>query len=360
MPKRHFISFDALRFFAFLKVFLLHLPITAFPVFNFLKAGGGIGVQFFFVLSGFLITYIIYEEKLRQGQLNLKKFYIRRLLRIWPLYYLAVLISYLTPWLAATLGLQVSADGYAPDPWFSFTFLENYKMILTGQHPNVSPLTVLWSLCIEEHFYLVWGVLLYFCRLERLPYLLAAAILLANSSKIIFLSNHLPTLDLLTNLDLFAYGAIPAYFLLQRPERFEKRVAAFGFIQKLLFVTVLLAVVVVAPHVQFRFAEVLTTAVLGLLFSGLLFLIVPGQRPFRIPESNLLSRLGVYTFGLYVYHTVVIGVLLVVFRKLNWSVDEPVYAVLFGITTLTVTAGISVVSFYLFEAPFLRLKKYFY
>jgi peptidoglycan/LPS O-acetylase OafA/YrhL len=113
--RRHFHTFDALRFFAFLKVFLLHLPITAFPLFNYLKGGGGIGVSFFFVLSGFLITYIILEEKSQTGRVNLKNFFIRRILRIWPLFYLMILIAFLTPYLISLAGLSSSPEGYQPN-----------------------------------------------------------------------------------------------------------------------------------------------------------------------------------------------------------------------------------------------------
>jgi peptidoglycan/LPS O-acetylase OafA/YrhL len=64
LEKRYFHTLDALRFFAFFKVYLLHLPEQGdFPLFEYLKSGGGLGVQFFFVLSGFLITYILTFEK---------------------------------------------------------------------------------------------------------------------------------------------------------------------------------------------------------------------------------------------------------------------------------------------------------
>ena len=360
MPKRHFQTFDALRFFAFLKVFLLHLPITAFPVFNFLKAGGGIGVQFFFMLSGFLITYIIYEEKQRQGYLNLKKFYARRLLRIWPLYYLAVVFAYLTPLLVSALGFQVSDEGYTPDPWFSFTFLENYKMILTRDHPNVAPLTVLWSLCIEEHFYLVWGILLYFVKLKRLPWVIFGAIIIANTSRIIFIANGIPTIEILTNIDLFAYGAIPAYLLLHYPERFDKFIPAITFWLKFLFGILLLAAVLLFPHYKAPYSEIISTAILGILFSILVCLIIPVKTNFRIAENNIFSRLGIFTFGLYVFHTVVIGVLNLVFKKLSFSLELPFYAFLFSLLALGITIIVSMLSYYFFEKPFLQLKKYFY
>ena len=72
MNKIRFHSIDALRFFAFFKVFLLHLPYQGdSSVFNYLKSGGGIGVYLFFVLSGFLITYLLVFEKLKTNKLNI-------------------------------------------------------------------------------------------------------------------------------------------------------------------------------------------------------------------------------------------------------------------------------------------------
>jgi hypothetical protein len=87
---RHFHTFDALRFFAFLKVFFFHIPATSFGVFGYFMSGGSLAVRFFFVLSGFLITYLILVEKEWTGRLNFKYFMLRRVLRIWPLYYLII------------------------------------------------------------------------------------------------------------------------------------------------------------------------------------------------------------------------------------------------------------------------------
>ena len=76
MKKIHFHSIDALRFFAFLKVYLLHVPLQGeFPIFSYLKSGGGIGVSFFFVLSGFLITYLLVFDKIQNGQINIRNFF---------------------------------------------------------------------------------------------------------------------------------------------------------------------------------------------------------------------------------------------------------------------------------------------
>lgn len=96
MEKIHFHSLDALRFFAFLKVYMLHVPIQGnFPILNYIKGGGGLRVSFFFVLSGFLITYLLVFEKIQNGKIKIKKFFIRRSLRIWPLFYLIVIIVFL-------------------------------------------------------------------------------------------------------------------------------------------------------------------------------------------------------------------------------------------------------------------------
>ena len=146
MKRQHFHSIDALRFFAFLKVYLLHIPLQGdFPVFGFLKSGGGIGVAFFFVLSGFLITYILSLEKLSERKINIKKFLFGRSLRIWPLFFLLVLIAYLLPYeLKNSIGFHMLGGGYEFDWKYSFTFLENYKMLLADNYPKTTPLSVFW------------------------------------------------------------------------------------------------------------------------------------------------------------------------------------------------------------------------
>jgi peptidoglycan/LPS O-acetylase OafA/YrhL len=108
--KRHFHTFDALRFLAFLKVFMLHIPIGYPQLFAYLKGGGSIGVQFFFVLSGFLITYLLAEEKQRTGRINIRLFLLRRALRIWPLYYLMVAFAFATPYILSVLNLNHSDE----------------------------------------------------------------------------------------------------------------------------------------------------------------------------------------------------------------------------------------------------------
>lgn len=134
----------------------------------------------------------------------------RRALRIWPLYCTMLLFAFLTPAILSLLAINGSDAGYELDWLMSVCFLENYKMILTDNFPNVSPLTVIWSLCVEEHFYLIWGIALFFIPIKRTPLLVVCAIVLANIARCIFYLNGWAFLDICTNLDYFAYGAIPA------------------------------------------------------------------------------------------------------------------------------------------------------
>src|SRR5215210_6286731 len=102
--KIFFENLDGLRFFCFLSVFLFHSfhtenpDISSSPVYRLFKhslfGNGNLGVNFFFVLSGFLITYLLIEEKKLTGKIHIGNFWIRRILRIWPLYFACVLIGF--------------------------------------------------------------------------------------------------------------------------------------------------------------------------------------------------------------------------------------------------------------------------
>jgi len=357
--RRHFHTFDALRFFACLKVFLQHLPIFAFPWFNYWRAGGGIGVQFFFVLSGFLITYIIGEEKKQTGSLNLKNFFVRRVLRIWPLFYLMIGVAFITPVILRHLHLPVSNDGYEPTWWMSLLFLENYKMIFTHQLPNVSPLAVMWSLCVEEHFYIIWGLLLYALPLRYLPRVIGVSIIAGFVFRVIFYRHNLISSDILTNIDQFAFGAIPAWLLLNYGAALEKKINDISLWIKWLFAVILIFTVMELAQTNSEQQNIWGASLLGFLFSILITLTLPAQSRFRIRDSNIFSRLGLFTYGFYLYHTLVIVFLKRVFERAGQSPDTLVTAVIFVVIAFLATTACSMLSYYVFEKPFLKLKKYF-
>ncbi|MEO6597931.1 MAG: acyltransferase [Planctomycetota bacterium] len=160
MRPRHIPVLDGLRAIAVLLVMWVHIPadVAGYP--EWLKAGvwligpGGLGVEIFFVLSGFLITRILIAER-KQG-LPVRWFLLRRLLRIFPIYYL-LLLAMLLVRPAAEIG------------WCAL-YLYNVKSIFW---PEGGPLEHTWSLCIEEHFYLLWPIVVAFAKPTWAPRVLA-------------------------------------------------------------------------------------------------------------------------------------------------------------------------------------------
>lgn len=133
-------SVDGLRFIAVFLVVFYHFGI---PLVN-----GGLGVLIFFVISGFLITWLLLEEELRWGNVSLKFFYIRRLLRIFPAFY-----AY---WVLVVIGIGVIFGKRIvwAQAWASFFYVNNYYQAIFGD-PNTG-LSHTWSLAVEEQFYLLW------------------------------------------------------------------------------------------------------------------------------------------------------------------------------------------------------------
>jgi peptidoglycan/LPS O-acetylase OafA/YrhL len=355
---RHFHTFDALRFMAFFKVFLTHTPVAGFALLDLVKPGGVVAVRFFFVLSGFLITYLILAEKEQTGRLNFRYFMVRRILRIWPLYYLIVAFAFLTPYILTALHVDHSEAGYVPNFLFTVTFLENYVGIAKHEPPNVSPLGVIWSVCVEEHFYVVWGLALWYLRTRHVPRLIAFSLVLAVISRSVFVALDYRTLDLLTNIDLFAMGAAPAYLLTTRGDRLIAWVDGTSVRLKRLYAVLVVAGVLVASNVSGALVEVIGPSVLGVLFGGLLTLLLSPRLGFGISDSNILSKLGKYTYGLYFYHVIVLNALSRVFLSFGWNpVDLPA-GLPHLLLSLSASVALSAISYHWFERPFLDLKRY--
>jgi peptidoglycan/LPS O-acetylase OafA/YrhL len=346
----HFHTFDSLRFLSFLLVFLRHSPVPEDSILYYFSHEGGIGVSFFFVLSGFLITYILILEKVNnQGKISLKKFFKRRILRIWPLYYAMVLFAMCTPFILDSFNISYSDEGYQPNWFFTLTFLENYVSMFTHQLPNVAPLSVIWSLCVEEHFYIVWGLAFYFISLKNIPKLLFGCIIFSFIMQNVYEKYDLNTLDLFTNIHFFAFGAIPAYIFVFKKD-IIKKLGQIPAIYKYFYAVSIIGVILIVANTNAIPDLKISSFLFAILFSGLILFTLGEKNVFKISDKSILAKLGKYTYGLYLFHTICISLFLKIGTnfELNWV----------AITALsfTLTVIFSVLSYHLFEKQFLKLK----
>src|SRR6218665_2013482 len=172
--KVFFPNLDGFRFLAFFAVFVNHaLACLGYRnsngVFVFLHdrflTSGGLGVSLFFVLSGFLITFLLLKEKELNGKISIPHFYLRRILRIWPVYFFVVALClfffplfqefYLLP-----KGFPIGVSTNVLNPWLYVGFLGNFDYLFNGIS-NVL-IGILWSVSVEEQFYLFWPLFVAF------------------------------------------------------------------------------------------------------------------------------------------------------------------------------------------------------
>jgi peptidoglycan/LPS O-acetylase OafA/YrhL len=159
---RYFTGLNSLRFFAAVMVLFSHIEsfkaqagmpnLTAVP---FVAAMGQHGVRFFFVLSGFLIRYLLHTEQQRTGTIKVRDFYMRRVLRIWPLYFLIVIVClWVLPQIYDETFLRGDLDtNFAEKAMLLVLMLPNLMQYMYG---HILGLGVLWSVGIEEQFYLMF------------------------------------------------------------------------------------------------------------------------------------------------------------------------------------------------------------
>ena len=357
-----FESLDALRFFAFFRVFLLHVAVFGnFYLFNLIKNGGEIGVCFFFTLSGFLITYILSAEKKAYGKVNGKRFMIRRVFRIWPLYFFGILLSIINIYLTQYFHLG-NSNGYMPNWFYSFAFLENYKMLAEDYFPNGAPLRIFWSLCVEEQFYLLWIIVFYLVDLKNISkvFLLFIIIAILYRYFVPFYHNntHIIGVDIISNLDYFCIGGFLGLFAINKNfnhiiflsiTRYQFPILIFGF----LFLCC-------SQFVNNIFNDKLIfyPTIVAIIFTLFISIFIIPKARFTFSTNAIFSKLGKLTFGLYVFHTPVILVCFTFFKLLNIAHNGVSFS-LFLIISFIISVLISYLSCRFFESYFLKIREKF-
>jgi peptidoglycan/LPS O-acetylase OafA/YrhL len=353
-PRLFFHTFNALRFFACFCIFLLHLPVPEGNTLIF--DGGEIGVDFFFVLSGFLITYLLISEYNQNGKINAKDYLLRRAFRIWPLYFAGVFIGYFNNFISGYFNLG-SSTGYTPNLFFSLTFLENYQMLFHDNFPNGAPLRVFWSLCVEEHFYLLW--LLLFLLVPARHFIKAAGVLWVTGIVYRawfyyqFPAKEYIDLDIFSKLDYFCAGGMAGYLIANYNEQVKQTLLRIQPAIRYGATIGIIAFFIVHRFIKIRLTGLFFPVVSASLFAVLLLLIASSTTFIHIKESHILSRLGKISYGFYVFHTVIIVILLALTKKMGIDVLSTNLYVLFAVVAFLLTTLVSWLSWTYFESFFL-------
>jgi peptidoglycan/LPS O-acetylase OafA/YrhL len=359
---------DALRFCAFLSVFLFHgmdyyIPDAFRNVETYhLAWAGQWGVPMFFLLSAFLIVELLLRERDGTGSIHLMAFYIRRILRIWPLYFFAfygfALLNHFIPGVNPGVGTTW--------PYFTF-FLGNWYI---SQHGWIAgPVDPLWSISVEEQFYLFIPLIAAFggrrgLRVASLVVLAVSYWAIYRYARITWTVDNGEWTNSLVMFQFFAGGALLAMGLRGRVPQWSApvRLMAFG--------SGLACWIIAQTVFRVRGWEPFTTV--GQAFAGwplilagcVLFLLsFLGIGANRIP--HWIAYLGRISYGLYIYHSLIY---MLVFRYLAphiWHMQQPNSSWHLPVvwTLVACVLAISIViahfSYRLLEKPFLRIKERF-
>lgn len=343
----YFSRLDILRFIAFLLVFWQHAFAGAFvkseviesDLVKALTMTGGYGVQLFFVLSGFLITYLLIKEFDLNGKINLRNFYTRRALRIWPLYYIVMIVGvFILPSFFNTIQ-------FCGSPQLSLLFLNNFDA-----HPEcTTTVGMAWSVAIEEQFYMFWPLL--FMALIRTPKILFFSSLSLFIFSFVFnilypAESYFHTFGNILFLMAGCMGAIiyTRNGELVKSDKFLNRKGfVFSIIGALFFIVFMVPLKVIVLPVLFLYI--------------ILYLVSLDENSERI---TLFTRLGKYTYGMYMYHPALILLTKILFDKFGLNYTENISLhIAMSLSILLLTIFVSKLSYNIIEKPILAFKSRF-
>lgn len=362
--EKYYPQLDSLRAIAVLLVMFSH----------FLAGGpwGDYGVRLFFVLSGFLITSIILSHKERMSVtgasklLVAKNFYIRRSLRLFPIYYLA-----LTAYLLLALATGKDTGGILEDARYHYLYLTNILVFARGEW--LGPLSPYWSLAVEEQFYIAWFWIVLLVPAVHFPKIVFAVVISAPIFRLAtyqFGNNHYADVLLPACMDTLAAGAMLAVMMHRRYTKdlaqirrwleTNKRLLEIGIALSGL----LLLISSFGLDKENLIRRLLTNSLSSIVFVYVVYRCYRGVdgKIGKVLLKPLLITIGKFSYGVYVYHMLVLYILREQLSSwavgMDWIAQHSALdkAMNFLIPT-ALTLGIAYLSWRYIEKPFLRMKE---
>ena len=301
------------------------------------------GVTLFFVISGFLITYLLLNEQQASSNISIPKFYMRRILRIWPIYYAYMLVA-----------LLVTGTWHDSNIWYYCFFTANIPFILTA---GIWPIVHYWSIGVEEQFYLFWPWLVKLTR-GRTGRLLALAVAVCLGWLAckwgLYLWQGTGTayrFFAATRFDCMMLGAIGAILYFTKAKWFNQLMS-----NRWLGLICLLLLLFSAPWVGIIPAPV-RPQVIALL--SLVCIFNQLYRPIINLENRLCDFVGKISYGIYIIHPLLIFLLSGLYRNCGFYLSNGLATVFIYVLITLSTIFIAWLSYRFYENPFLRLKNRF-
>jgi peptidoglycan/LPS O-acetylase OafA/YrhL len=343
---------DGLRGIAVLMVILAHFGFNAVLRPTHLFIDSAVGVNLFFVISGFLITTLLLKEKIAYGNISLKRFYIRRILRILPVAYL-----FLTTLIFLNIYYKLQIPAF--DFIASFLFFKNMPI-------KNEPFTAhFWTLAVEEQFYLTFPILLahstrsYF-KIALLIVIAVPIISIISFYQLKFI--HLPVVMLyVTKVIMYSFWKGPIIILIGSVYAiltFKNIIQIPAADKYYFFGFVLLVIAIVIQTKMFLFYSPYISEYLAAIMMGYVIVLSTSRPGFlsAIVNNSIIVKVGILSYSLYIWQELFIG-------KRPWQPwlsglqGYPLYMII--IIKLVSLAVIALLSYYLFELKFLKLKKRF-
>jgi peptidoglycan/LPS O-acetylase OafA/YrhL len=366
-----FPNLNGLRFIAAMMVIVNHVEAQLwlfhapnFVTYPFLPMFGSMGVTLFFVLSGFLITYLLLTEKETFGQIKFGAFYLRRILRIWPLYYFVVILGFIMPNFEFFSPSETLHQIYEnlPEKVALYAFI--MPNVVKELYPMIPYSAQTWSIGVEEQFYIIWPILVHYSTRYFRNFLLLAGFVYAIGQLSWMLTTPqrhiLPINELTTFIKNFlfffriqcmAIGGIFALVLFRNMTSvlsvLTTRVVQIG-------VWILLVVMILrgqyVPYINQEFYSVLFgIAILNLALTDTSIINL---------RHKVIDYLGRISYGLYMLHVIAV-VFSIRVISMFIEVNDPIYHLATYILAVPCSVALASFSYYYFESPFLKLKKRF-
>lgn len=358
--KFKFENLDSIRTIAFLSTFMAHafyaeseavLNSSSFQWAVQFREVFSFGVPVFFVLSGFLISYLMLKEQEEVGHFSVKNFYMRRILRIWPVFYLVLIIGFV---LFPLLRMYVLHEPYleTANPLYYISYLSNFDQMANTSLPYGVGLGPTWSVSIEEQFYVLWPLLLLFFKKKRFVW---AILFILISSMILTTGFQLSNKHTIYCMMYLSVGGLFAYFSFYHTKLIQKITS----IHPVVFIALILLLFGCMYATTIGYGGfLLITLIASIIGYIIIYQCYSGRMSLkRIP---FLETIGKYTYGLYLYHVICNFIIYTAFSDVL-NIQESEFNVVFAkpVLSLVLSLGLSYISYHYFEKYFLGLKKRF-